>query len=211
MKYIITDRLESLDINIKNEFIENYSIFIKENISAKFDSILRSSLYISILAKDNNLVGFCFHRKIDMNQAEYLNKSPEFFKKYIEEKFNVFSVEWLTVAKKYRGVFTKYQPADLLIGLSLKSIRQRDLGFDSAMGFSRMDIKTDQISTRMGSRSFGTVEIFGLPCSLVFCESYSVKDHPIAKVQLKIDQIYEDRVVDLKEQGLPMHQIKISA
>ena len=104
----------------------------------------------------------------------------------------LLSSEWLTIDPEELGRFTKVHPLDLLLGLCLKMTLNGP--FDAAMGYSRQDRRVDEMALRYGVRLMGTVERFKIPCSIVFCQQGSLRNHPVRAVQSRVDQLWSDRI-----------------
>jgi hypothetical protein len=170
-----------------------------EGWEKRYSQVCSSSLCYTMLKDDDGIVAFSFHRDftVDNYQSppEYLQGLPETFLKRVERKIHFKSIEWLTVAPQHLGRFTKVQPGDLIMGLGITFMKNSI--FDATIGFSRQDTKVDKLSTRFGSELCGTVDKFGIPCSIVLVESHRVVPHPISRVQEKLDQLWSGRTNEL--------------
>ena len=195
MRFLITCDKKFTKLHMEKSFIESYSSFCGERTQEVFTQCVERSAFFSAILEDDKVIAFNFHRIIELKDGEthlYLEGVPESFLETIRNKHRVLTTEFLTVASSHRGQFTKMQPADLLVGINMHFMKNSIC--TAIMGYSRQDIKTDRISMKMGTRSMGTVERFGIPCSIVFAEDYSVVNHPLKKMQERIEELWTTRI-----------------
>jgi hypothetical protein len=180
MQYLITNQKDLLQLTYQ-AFQSSYEQFLGNKTQSTFQEVLGHSVCASIILQNEKVFAFCFHREMECKNWQapppYMADTPELFRKTIERKMKILTIEWLTVAPEHLGKFTKVQPADLILGCALNFMKNS--WCNASMGYSRQDTKTDQMTMRFGTRSFGTVERFGIPCSVVFVQDFKVKGTPI--------------------------------
>lgn len=195
MTYFIT--LDSgLLLKTLPAFQNSYAEFLGSKTEATFHETVENILCASIIIENDEVFAFCFHREMQCldwkNPPAYMADTPEFFRKYIENKYRILTIEWLTVAPKYLGKFSKVQPADLMLGSAFAFMKNSV--FNACMGFSRQDTKVDQMTTRFGTKLHGTVNRFDIPCSVVLMEEKNLVGHPIKKTQERIDELWQSKI-----------------
>lgn len=195
MEYIITRDPQTFE-RIRPIFKASYSHLLGENWETIFEQAAANALVTTLIKEDDEIVAFSFHRGMrcsDWRSApSYMADTPEMFRQYVENRFDMLTIEWLTVEPSRLGKFTKVQPGDLILGLGFHFMANSC--FNATIGFSRQDTKVDKMTTRFGAQLFGTVERLGIPCSVVFVEDHQVKPHPITKTQEKIEQLWNQRI-----------------
>lgn len=194
MKYILSNSDESYQL-IKPVFGEIYKDYAGESWEKSFAEARESSLGLSIIMEESDVKAFCFHREVIcddwQNPPAYISDTPDTFRQQIEKRLRIMTVEWMSVAPKYWGRFSRVQPADLILGVAINFMGLSC--FDASMGFSRQDTKVDILTTRFGTKLYGTVYRFGIPCSVVLVEKSGIQRHPIAKTQETVERLLQNR------------------
>lgn len=202
MQYLVTNDRRTLE-SLRSHFIEGYEEFLHEKADQKFDEVLQELVAGSIIYEDHisgKVKAFCLHRGVSCSNPErpieYLADTPLQYRHLISQKRPYLTFEWLTVAKEFQGSFSKVQPVDLALGVSLEFMRE--YGYGGAMGFSRQDIKTDKVTMRFGFQKHGEVERFGLTCSIMMIEPEQIVAHPIRPTAEKVAFLWANRIDHIK-------------
>ncbi|MEZ0390718.1 MAG: hypothetical protein ACAH59_00785 [Pseudobdellovibrionaceae bacterium] len=122
----------------------------------------------------------------------YFEPAPEAFKKRLQnQKEQVMTIEWVTVHPNQRGKFTKIQPADLIMGLTLKLATYTP--YTAVMGYSRVDMKADKIGGKYGPQPYAEINRHGIVCKVMFAKTSELHGHPLQKVQSLIDELWTQK------------------
>jgi len=185
---------------VKSLFLRVYSDYCGEFVEQYFERMVQSSDRITAFVQNGSVVAFAAHqilRNINSGAApEYLRDCPPAFIQSLHGK-TLLTSEWLTIVPESLGQFSKVHPLDLLLGICLRMTFQGPTAttFDGAMGYSRQDRKVDRMAQRFGAELMGTVYRFQIPCSIVFCQPGALQDHPISRVQQKIETLWNQREI----------------
>lgn len=192
---INTSSPNDLEINLLNSIVslwENTYTKIAGN-RLPFDSFHRARS-VCVLHENNTVIGFgannYFYCGIDKTtDHSYFNQcSQEFKNELISKKSKIMTIEWITINELYQKRFSKIQYSDIIMGIQIHHMKES--GFDAAMGFSRMDIKTDRLAKKFGAISKGEISMFNIPCSVIYMPQELVTRHPITKTQEIIIDLY---------------------
>lgn len=178
-------------------------IFAKHNYAIKPESIYGNDFAL-ILSDESNVLAFSLLRVqqielLDQIHSSYFNDITCDLKTAIKSKCkNLLSIEWVTVNPICRGKFSKYQPADLIIGLSL--MYAANSVFDGAIGLSRMDIGAERISPRYGATQLGVVKRYDIDSAIMFMPKSDFKLPEHSGLKNKIVELWNSH-------QQPEHQI----
>lgn len=167
-------------------------ILTKNNEKLDAELFLRSR-YLSVLIKDQIVRAFCLLNIQNVNWKEniklnYFRYSTDSVKHLIlSNGYKLMSLEWLTANPEFRGQFTRHQPNEVLMSLSLQWMKLN--GFDGMMGYSRTDLKADKVGEKFGGRPIDTIIRHGIECKIMLALSKDVIVHPNQKTQMYIEEI----------------------
>lgn len=169
--------------------------FLFDQTETTFHKVVRELMAVSYIVEEGRAISMCFHRAVScenyLNPPEYFKDSPVDFLKKIQGQGEFLTIEWMAVHPDKLGRFTKVQPVDLILGSGLRFMQE--CGFQGGLGFSRQDIKTDRVTERFGTKKMGEVQRFGLNCSLVLVRNHELLQHPIARTQEVLNQLWNQR------------------
>lgn len=178
--------------------LESYTpVAKKNNYDILPDHIYANHFALALIGVDG-LIGFSLLRVqhillLDQLKMAYFKGISDETKDYIKSKCNnLLSIEWVTVSEKYRGKFQKFQPADLVIGLSLMFAANSE--YDGAIGLSRMDIGAERISPRYGATQLGIIQRNNIDTAIMFMpkENFKLPEHK--GLQNKILELWNEAI-----------------
>jgi hypothetical protein len=204
--YHITNDAKRYD-DLEMTFLRSYDEFCGEKSADYFSKIRKEASCASIIYRDQDVYAFCFHREMfcasPSEPPQYLADTPSEFLNMIAGKYQILTIEWLTVAPQFLGKFSKVQPADLILGLGFTLAANSIC--NASMGYSRQDNRMDVMTTRYGATLNGTVTRFNLPCSVVFLDTEKMIPHKISKIQSSIESLWNNRINEV--QGLERKRV----
>lgn len=193
----ITEDVKQLVNHSYKIWFEEYSKIFGECGEALVPEIFWRAKMMTVIHDESGVQAFLLHNFYDLTlegipALGYFEPVNEILKKrMISEGEKVFSCEFVTVRPDLRAKFAKIRFGDLMMGCAFKTFAESSCTV--AMGFSRTDVKADQMAMKFGFKKLDLVQLHGIECGVMALHKDDLIDHPYKATQDAINALWDAR------------------
>lgn len=120
---------------------------------------------------------------------------------------SLMSMEYLLVHPDFRGAYSGFKWAEVIIGLGLKFMSTSP--WDAAIGIARQDKKVTEMSEKMGARAHGHLEKMNTPCQIMLLKKNQYQSHPHDVTSKVIDELWRNKTTNIEWLLQPEQMMKV--